>query len=186
MDQATILKTEEGSISLRLIVKWLPLSKDLNWLGYLWSTTISRYSQMNSSCHLGWCWIITRNTVESLQSCQLVSQLLQRIFRRSSNKSSIRRPSQLAIVQKMIYMHYRFLCRSIPQLYHNRVIDTSVLYMTQTNRKLSLKSLALKFLNLSIQKDTHDSVEDAKIALALARLRIELLENFTANSFHSN
>ena len=58
--------------------------------------------------------------------------------------------------------------------------------MTSTNRKLSLKVLALKYLNLHIQKDTHDSTEDAKIALALARFRIDILENFSMNSFHSN
>ncbi|CAK68222.1 unnamed protein product (macronuclear) [Paramecium tetraurelia] len=69
------------------------------------------------------------------------------------------------------------------QMIHHKCVDTSVLYMTESNRKQSLKNLAHKYLNLSIQKDTHDSNEDAKIALSLAKLRIEILNHFSSASF---
>ncbi|CAK68548.1 unnamed protein product (macronuclear) [Paramecium tetraurelia] len=69
------------------------------------------------------------------------------------------------------------------QIIHHKCVDTSVLYMTESNRKLSLKNLAYKYLNLSIQKDTHDSNEDAKIALSLAKLRIEILDHFPSTLF---
>ncbi|CAD8126322.1 unnamed protein product [Paramecium sonneborni] len=69
------------------------------------------------------------------------------------------------------------------QIMHYKCVDTSVLYMTESNRKLSLKNLAYKYLNLSIQKDTHDSNEDAKIALSLAKLRIEILDHFSSALF---
>ncbi|CAD8112194.1 unnamed protein product [Paramecium primaurelia] len=69
------------------------------------------------------------------------------------------------------------------QIIHHKCVDTSVLYMTESNRKLSLKNLAYKYLNLSIQKDTHDSNEDAKIALSLAKLRIEILDHFPSALF---
>ncbi|KAM3146878.1 hypothetical protein pb186bvf_001032 [Paramecium bursaria] len=69
------------------------------------------------------------------------------------------------------------------QMMHHKVIDTSVLYMTDSNRKLALKVLAQKYLNLTIQKSTHDSVEDAKIALSLARLRIDIFDHFPQSSF---
>jgi RNA exonuclease 1 len=73
---------------------------------------------------------------------------------------------------------------------HHKCIDTSVLYLTESSRKLSLKNLAFKYLNLTIQKvnrfllkDTHDSNEDSKIALSLAKLRIEILDNFSSACF---
>ncbi|CAD8125829.1 unnamed protein product [Paramecium sonneborni] len=69
------------------------------------------------------------------------------------------------------------------QIMHHKCVDTSVLYITESSRKLSLKNLAYKYLNLTIQKDTHDSNEDAKIALSLAKLRIEILDNFSSSLF---
>ncbi|CAD8162033.1 unnamed protein product [Paramecium octaurelia] len=69
------------------------------------------------------------------------------------------------------------------QIIHHKCVDTSVLYMTESNRKLSLKNLAYKYLNLTIQKDTHDSNEDAKIALSLAKLRIEIWDHFPSTLF---
>ncbi|KAL4447169.1 hypothetical protein ABPG74_014021 [Tetrahymena malaccensis] len=61
---------------------------------------------------------------------------------------------------------------------HNKVIDTSILFLTRTERKLKLRDLAQKFLNCKIQQGSHCPSEDAKSALSLAKLRIEILEKF--------
>ncbi|EAR85711.2 exonuclease (macronuclear) [Tetrahymena thermophila SB210] len=64
------------------------------------------------------------------------------------------------------------------QVIHNKVIDTSILFLTKNERKLKLKDLAQKFLNCKIQQGSHCPSEDAKSALSLAKLRIEILEKF--------
>ncbi|KAL4497255.1 hypothetical protein ABPG72_011190 [Tetrahymena utriculariae] len=64
------------------------------------------------------------------------------------------------------------------QVIHNKVIDTSILFLTKTERKLKLRDLAQKFLNCKIQQGSHCPSEDAKSALSLAKLRIEILEKF--------
>lgn len=60
---------------------------------------------------------------------------------------------------------------------HKRVIDTSILYPHNAPaRKWSLKSLAQRYLRQSIQSNSqhkgHDSVEDARAALFLAREKV--------------
>ncbi len=59
---------------------------------------------------------------------------------------------------------------------HKKCIDTSIMYLTKSERKLSLKNLAFKYLNIKIQSDTHCSEEDSKTTLSLAKLRIEILD----------
>ena len=58
------------------------------------------------------------------------------------------------------------------EVIHNRVIDTAVLYQTNSFRKLALKQLAEVYLKTSIQNGIHDSEEDAVTAMALAKLKI--------------
>ncbi len=61
------------------------------------------------------------------------------------------------------------------QLGHPRVIDTSCLY-ARKGHKLKLRDLAYRHLGLKIQTGKHDSAEDARAALALARLKVEILD----------
>lgn len=48
-----------------------------------------------------------------------------------------------------------------------QVVDTVELFQFKRQRKLSLRFLAAFLLDLDIQKDTHDSIEDARTAVKL-------------------
>lgn len=63
-------------------------------------------------------------------------------------------------------------------LIHEKVVDTSVLFLTDSGGKQGLKSLAYHHLKLKIQNGTHDSIEDAKVALALAHMKVQVLTQF--------
>ena len=63
------------------------------------------------------------------------------------------------------------------KIVHKKIVDTSVLYPKTLGYKYSLKNLAYNYLKLDIQKGIHDSREDAKIALALAKLKTTILCN---------
>ncbi|CAD8111294.1 unnamed protein product [Paramecium primaurelia] len=56
---------------------------------------------------------------------------------------------------------------------HHKCVDTSVLYMTESEKKQSSK---IQFINIKIQ-DTHNSNKDAKIAFSLAKLSIEIMDH---------
>lgn len=53
----------------------------------------------------------------------------------------------------------------------------------ESSLQISQSNYSISIYNIFIGKDTHDSIEDAKIALALARLRIETLDHFAVNMF---
>lgn len=61
---------------------------------------------------------------------------------------------------------------------HYNNIDTSILFIKETV-KLSLKTLAYSYLWLKIQNAEHDSREDAKAAMALAKYHIEIKSKFS-------
>jgi len=44
-----------------------------------------------------------------------------------------------------------------------------------SGKKTSLKQLTLKYLHQNIQAKQHDSIEDAKSAMALCKLKVEIL-----------
>lgn len=58
----------------------------------------------------------------------------------------------------------------------DQVIDTVELFHIPRQRKISLKFLAAFLLNLDIQTGTHNSIEDARTALALYQAYLGLIE----------
>jgi len=58
----------------------------------------------------------------------------------------------------------------------DQVIDTVELFHMERQRKISLKFLAAFLLNLDIQTGTHNSIEDARTALALYQAYLGLIE----------
>ncbi|KAJ3339561.1 poly(A)-specific ribonuclease [Entophlyctis luteolus] len=56
-----------------------------------------------------------------------------------------------------------------------QIIDTvDIFFIKERQRKLSLRFLAWSVLNINIQKDAHDSIEDARTALLLYKKYVEL------------
>jgi len=58
----------------------------------------------------------------------------------------------------------------------DQVIDTVEIFHLKRQRKISLKFLTSILLNLEIQSETHDSIEDARSALALYHAYTKLLK----------
>jgi PAB-dependent poly(A)-specific ribonuclease subunit 2 len=61
----------------------------------------------------------------------------------------------------------------------NQIIDTVKLYQLPNQRKIGLRFLSFVLLKQDIQAEIHDSVEDAKIALALYHLYLKFQESGT-------
>jgi len=66
------------------------------------------------------------------------------------------------------------------KIVHTKCIDTAILYPHGKGLpfKFSLKHLAERYLGKQIQSEQHDSVEDARTAMELARLKMHMGPNF--------
>ena len=62
------------------------------------------------------------------------------------------------------------------RLIHERVIDTSVLFLRRNGSKMKLKTLAFQILKKKIQNGSHCSEEDCLATLEVMRHRIELVK----------
>lgn len=68
------------------------------------------------------------------------------------------------------------------QIYHEKIIDTSHLFISQDSKKVKLKNLVSRYLKDEIQKKSHCSIEDAIQCLFLLKYKVEefsLLERST-------
>lgn len=63
---------------------------------------------------------------------------------------------------------------------HKKLIDTTFIYRTKDNHRVSLKSLTKKYLKRIIQEDIHCSIEDARACLELLALKIHEIEDLKA------
>ena len=69
---------------------------------------------------------------------------------------------------------FRMLDLTVPS---TQVIDTvELFYLPREKRKISLRFLAYVILGVTIQSETHDSIEDARTAFMLYRRYLELME----------
>lgn len=59
------------------------------------------------------------------------------------------------------------------KFYHDRVIDTSILFRRKNGTKMKLKALSHNILKRKIQSVTHDSMEDCLATLNLVQLKVE-------------
>ncbi|KAM0675922.1 hypothetical protein GVAV_000700 [Gurleya vavrai] len=73
----------------------------------------------------------------------------------------------------VILGHSLFNDLMICKILHKKLIDTSFLFRSKDNRRVSLRILARNFLGRSIQKNTHCSSEDAECCLQLLALKVE-------------
>ena len=66
------------------------------------------------------------------------------------------------------------------KLFHMNVLDTSIMFPHNKGYpfKCSLKYLAEKYLDKKIQTDGHDSIEDARTAMELARMKLHFGPDF--------
>ena len=70
---------------------------------------------------------------------------------------------------------------------HKRVIDISILFSSKTGRRHSLRDLAYSYVKVTIQevdniyKKNHDSIEDARAALAVYKFKSEVLDRHRLN-----
>ena len=71
-------------------------------------------------------------------------------------------------------------------LLHGNVVDTSVIFPKRDGFKYSLKTLAFNYLKIKIQEGAHDSREDARFSLAVAKIGIEILPYFKKNNNNSD
>lgn len=63
------------------------------------------------------------------------------------------------------------------KIVHSNVVDTAVIFQ-HNGRKQQLKQLVFNYLKMTVQRSSHDSVEDCKSTLALAKLHVEILTQF--------
>lgn len=71
---------------------------------------------------------------------------------------------------------------NILQIFTEHLIDTSYLYQSMDGYKIKLSQLSKNKLNENIQKNTHNSEEDALCCLKLLALRIHQLEQLESGS----
>ncbi|KAM0687300.1 hypothetical protein COBT_001462, partial [Conglomerata obtusa] len=81
-------------------------------------------------------------------------------------------------INTVILGHGLFNDLHILQIHHKRLIDTSFLFRSKDNHRISLRVLTYKFLGRQIQKNRHCSIEDARSCLELLILKIKEREDY--------
>ncbi|ELA46189.1 hypothetical protein VCUG_02325 [Vavraia culicis subsp. floridensis] len=82
---------------------------------------------------------------------------------------------ELIGIDTILLGHSLYNDLKILQINHGKLIDTSRLFRTRDNYKISLKSLANKYRCISIQNGTHCSYEDAYACLQLLSIKVRTL-----------
>lgn len=74
----------------------------------------------------------------------------------------------------------------ILKIKHDKLIDTSRLFRSRDNRKISLKRLSIKYRCIQIQNGTHCSYEDAYACLQLLSIKIRMVHDMFRSKKYFN
>ncbi|KAF7683676.1 Small RNA degrading nuclease 5 [Astathelohania contejeani] len=120
---------------------------------------------------------LVRPSYEVIDYCTRYSGLDESVHNGITYEQMVQEITDLLGANTIIVGHSLYNDLTALKLYHTKLIDTSHIYRTKDNYKISLKALAKSYLKKSIQCKTHCSVEDSLTCLELLSLKVvEMLE----------